>query len=659
MAEAIGTAIGVVGFLGQLFDGCVKAYGYFSAAANLDADSQRLLCKVRIEEMRLVVWGRGWGVAEGRLEAHLNGFSREAGDPRMAGLAEGIMRELHATVTDFGRLRERYGFVEDGSEGGKIGTSSGDGERGGEGKKRDWRREISRRAKWVIAGMFLSIAILLYACFQVANQCVIKDKEKFTNLLTDLKYFNDGLEQLFPPRLLPSLHRSWRHSLLDSARRDVAQLALLESSSADSYPQLTASANLKKLRINLDAEPQASFRPTFAFRIPRTDLDLSSSSPPTTPLLSPPLPTSPTPGTGTKRRNSSTAKAAASSPSSSSLNLLSLTSTTNTTRTHATHTTHGPVLVEWVEYDPSSPDERFLHLRRLDDLARMMHSASSNHPDLHTIDCVGYTDDANNARYGLVYCCPMLSQPSLPSDSLPTMTRTKTKANIDTVAAAEPPQPQPATSHSTLHALIASPDLKTSDLDDRIALASTLACALWSLHSLDWLHKSLCSANILFFPSAASLAATRATTVSAAVVPDIGSPYLVGFDASRPDFDAEMSVNPRNPSILHLHRDPRSLGTGLGRKQYCKGYDVYSLGLVLLEIGLWKVLQTYYKPHYSAEKWRDRVILPVLVPGLGSKTGKLYKQVVEKCLTANDDMSSSEAGQLMEWVVTTLESIRT
>ncbi|KAK1729287.1 hypothetical protein CaCOL14_002567 [Colletotrichum acutatum] len=642
MAEAIGTAIGVVGFLGQLFDGCVKAYGYFSAAANLDADSQRLLCKVRIEEMRLVVWGRGWGVAEGRLEAHLNGFSREAGDPRMAGLAEGIMRELHATVTDFGKLRERYGFVEDGGgpDGGtgKLGGGGGvDGEKGGEGKRRDWRKEISRRAKWVIA-----------------------DKEKFTTLLTDLKYFNDGLEQLFPPRLLPSLHRSWRHSLLDSARRDVAQLALLESSSADSYPQLTASANLKKLRINLDAEPQASFRPTFAFRIPRTDLDLSSS-PTTTPLLSPPLPTSPTPGA--KRRNSSTAKPAPS-PSSSSLNLLSLTSTstTNTTRTHATHTTHGPVLVEWVEYDPSSPDERFLHLRRLDDLARMMHSASSNHPDLHTIDCVGYTDDANNARYGLVYRCPLLTQPSLPSDSLP-ITKTKTKTKADTVAAAaaaaESPQPQPATSHSTLHTLISSPDLKTPDLGDRITLASTLACALWSLHSLDWLHKSLCSANILFFPSAASLAAIRATTVSAAVVPDIGSPYLVGFDASRPDFDAEMSVNPRNPSILDLHRDPRSLGTGLGRKQYCKGYDVYSLGLVLLEIGLWKVLQTYYKPHYSAEKWRDRVILPVLVPGLGSKTGKLYKQVVKRCLTANDDMSSSEAGQLMEWVVTTLESIRT
>ncbi|RSM16588.1 hypothetical protein CEP52_000071 [Fusarium oligoseptatum] len=95
----------------------------------------------------------------------------------------------------------------------------------------------------------------------------------------------------------------------------------------------------------------------------------------------------------------------------------------------------------------------------------MMHSASECHPDLHSIDCVGYVDDSSHSRYGLVYKAP-------------------------------------SPSFSTLHELIASPDLKTPDLDDRVRLAHTLAVALWSLHSLDWLHKSLCSANILFFPSA-------------------------------------------------------------------------------------------------------------------------------------------------------------
>ncbi|KAJ3474797.1 hypothetical protein NLG97_g9691 [Lecanicillium saksenae] len=108
MAEAIGTALGVVGFLGQLFDGCVKAYKYFSAASNLDADSQRLLCKVRIEEMRLVVWGREWGVAEGKLEAHLAHEQKQ--NPQLRMLATQILQELHATVTDFQKLQSKYGL---------------------------------------------------------------------------------------------------------------------------------------------------------------------------------------------------------------------------------------------------------------------------------------------------------------------------------------------------------------------------------------------------------------------------------------------------------------------------------------------------------------------------------------------------------------------
>lgn len=253
----------------------------------------------------------------------------------------------------------------------------------------------------------------------------------------------------------------------------------------------------------------------------------------------------------------------------------------------------------------------------MDDLARMIHQASECHPDLHSVDCLGYTDDAAQSRYGLVYKAP-------------------------------------ASSFSTLHALIASSDLKTPDLDDRVRLAATLAVALWSLHSLDWLHKSLCTSNVLFFPSAFSTSA-HSPTAAAALVPAVASPFLSGFDASRPDLDTALSVAPRNPSIRDLHRHPGALRGG---RPYCKAFDVYSLGLVLLEIGLWKPLQTYYKPHYSAERWRDKVVLAVLVPGLASKVGRRYKEVVEMCLGAGEDMSSSEAGKLMETVVTSLESIR-
>ena len=381
--------------------------------------------------------------------------------------------------------------------------------------------------------------------------------------------FNDGLERLFPPSRLPSIHRAWAHQLLESAHRSVAELSLLEKASDGVYPHLNTSASLKKLRVNLESKPQSSFKPTFAFRIPRASLTLADADP------------------------------------------------IRSAGFHDQGGTQLNVVVEWIDYNIDAVDERFVHLRRLDDLARVMHSASDQHPDLHTVDCLGYTDDTKESRYGLIYKAP-------------------------------------ATSNCTLNQIISSPDLKTPDLDERVRLAQTLAVALWSLHSLDWLHKSLCSNNILFFPSPLSTGTRPVATVA-----DISSPVLAGFDGSRPDLDTDMSLtSKKSPSSAEsLHRHPGSLHPSR-RRPYCKGYDIYSLGLVLLEIGLWKVLQTYHRPQYSAERWRDKVVLAVLVPGLGSKVGRLYRGVVEKCLTVDEDISSQEASQFMESIVATLEGIR-
>ncbi|KAK5990699.1 hypothetical protein PT974_08968 [Cladobotryum mycophilum] len=553
MAEVVGTTLAVVGFLGQLFDGCVKAYGYFTMASHFDVDSQKMLCKVRIEEMRLVVWGREWGVAEGRFDQHLDSER----NPQLRALATQILEQLHSTVTDFRKLQDRYGLVDEseraaaaaaaGAEKVKSASRKNSGPSPGslspsatglkdEGKKSNgsrtnsWRKEISMKTKWVIGG--------------------------------ELQRWPGSS---LPPSQVPSFQRAWTHQLLEHAQRDLAELSLLENASSGIYPKLTASANLKKLRINLDSTPQKAFKPTYALKVNRDALEVKDKDP---------------------------------------------------RRCRAHHVAIGDVIIEWVDYDREAIEERITHVRRMDDLARMMHSASECHPDLHSIDCAGYTEDTPNNRYGLVYKAP-------------------------------------SSSFSTLQALISSPDLKTPDLNDRVSLARTLAVALWSLHSLDWLHKSLCASNILFFPSAFSSSA-RSPTATAALVPDISNPYLSGFDASRPDLDAALSVAPKNPSIGDLHRHPLALRA----RPYCKPFDIYSLGLVLLEIGLWKVLQTYYKAHYSADRWRDKVVLAVLVPGLGNKMGRRYREVVEMCLRVGEELTSSEAGELMETVVSTLESIR-
>lgn len=564
--ELVGTTIGVVGLLGQLFDGCVKAYSYFTAAQHLDVDSQRLICKVRIEEMRLLVWGREWGVAEGKLESHLS--QGEKGMPGMREVAKEILEQLHGTVTDVKRLKGTYGLV-DRDEGGRRLDEKGKKEKNGAKVERSWKKEFQLKSKWVIGGSYSP-----FPPFCPLRKLTSPDKDKFTSLLKDLKEFNDGLERLFPLSHIPSYQRSWTNQLLASASRDTSELSLLEKASSETYPQLNASANLKKLRINLDKQPQSTFQPTPKLKVQRDALTLSDEA------------------------DSKVAKE------------------DEVLRCHGLHETSGPVLIEWLVYEPTALDERLLHLRRMDDLARLIHSASTRHPDLHSIDCLGYTDDTANARYGLVYRAP-------------------------------------ATSSSSLHTLISSSDLKTPDLDDRIRLATTLAVACWSLHSLDWLHKSLCSRNILFFPSGVS-AAAQGATASAALIPDITSPYVTGFTASRPDLESSLSLIPRNPSITTLHRHPSSL-RGYAA---CKAFDIYSLGLVLLEIGLWKVMETYHKPHYSADRWRDKVVLPVLVPGLGSKMGRRYREAVELCLGVGEGVSSCEAGEVMEEVVGKLEGIR-
>ncbi|QSZ28965.1 hypothetical protein DSL72_003472 [Monilinia vaccinii-corymbosi] len=565
MAEVLGTAlsiVGAVGVLGQIFSGCITAYSLFTTASNLSRDSEKLTCKIRIEEMRLLVWGREWGVLEGRFEEVLR-REEHVGNERLRGLAVQILSELYRTMTDFQRLRERYGVVEEGEgEGGKRVIEGGEGEREMEREKEkgsfglgklSLRSELSKRVKWVIG-----------------------DKEKFTVLLQDLKDYNDGLEQLFPPSRLATLHRTWTNELLQGAHRDLGKLRILETASSGVYPGLNISANLKQLKINLDEKETKNFKPTYTLKIQRHALVIKNSD---------------MGRTHGQYKNPSLAEAQ-------------------------------EIIVEWVEYEKEDLDARLNHLRRIDDLARMIHSASDRHPDLQTIDCLGYTDDSTSSRYGLIY-------------------RTPTRSS----------------SSSTLNALISSNDFRTPDLDDRFKLAHTLSVALWSLHSLDWLHKNLCSSNILFFPSAYSK--SPGISRERENVPDIGTPYLLGFDASRPDHMSEMSIASRNPAAANLHRHPSSLhSSSCPRKQYCKSFDIYSLGLVLLEIGLWKILQVYHKPHYSAERFRDKVVLQNLVPGLGSKVGRGYREVVERCLGVREDLTGVEAGVLMEFVVGRLEGLR-
>lgn len=195
--DPIGASLGAISLVSQLFDGCVTAYSYFCVAAQMDVDSARLLTRVKLEEARLLIWGREWGVTEGKLEMRLeahslmySGVGWAEGGPSGAGgglcdVAVGILKQLHKTITDVKQLENRYGLrqqqgavgtdgPEDGrerekaketeanfGEGRTLGTGEKESEKDKKGKgwkrgkpktaKMSLRKEFAIRARWAIA----------------------------------------------------------------------------------------------------------------------------------------------------------------------------------------------------------------------------------------------------------------------------------------------------------------------------------------------------------------------------------------------------------------------------------------------------------------------------------------------------------------------------
>ena len=95
-------------------------------------------------------------------------------------------------------------------------------------------------------------------------------------------------------------------------------------------------------------------------------------------------------------------------------------------------------------------------------------------------------------------------------------------------------------------------------------------------------HESFRSENILFFPSTASdVDGNRLNEVSKDV--DLTRPLIFGFEFSRPDsfFSAGfIDTCPDRDVYRHPERQGQPLTT------FKKIHDIYSLGIVLLEIGM-------------------------------------------------------------------------
>lgn len=173
-------------------------------------------------------------------------------------------------------------------------------------------------------------------------------------------------------------------------------------------------------------------------------------------------------------------------------------------------------------------------------------------------------------------------------------------------------------------------NLKGSDalsLPLRFHVALAISKALGAFHTAGWLHKSIRSDSIKFFYDAED---TGHCTYR--------EPYLVNFEFSRPEaiktdysFDQDLEKN--------VYRHPNRQGPP--SVSFNKAHDLYSLGVVLLEIGVWQTAMSMRRDALKKEGIRDpgtpgpmqEVYLGNARDRLGHAMGTAYREAVVSCLS--------------------------
>jgi hypothetical protein len=173
-------------------------------------------------------------------------------------------------------------------------------------------------------------------------------------------------------------------------------------------------------------------------------------------------------------------------------------------------------------------------------------------------------------------------------------------------------------------------------LSDRFRLATQLARAVFSIHVFDMVHKSIRPENIILFRDSEST---------------LGSALLLGFERVRRDEDATRLTGDTDWA-KNIYRHPQRQGSRI-QDRYIMQHDIYSLGVCLLEIGLWTSFveytpnqiptksQTYNfcgeSPNeYGYPEVVKSHLLSLATNQLPGIMGTKYARIVESCLTCLD-----------------------
>ncbi|KAH8881909.1 hypothetical protein GQ53DRAFT_847967 [Thozetella sp. PMI_491] len=253
-------------------------------------------------------------------------------------------------------------------------------------------------------------------------------------------------------------------------------------------------------------------------------------------------------------------------------------------------------LVEWKSYvDLSDYDEIVEAEQHVEGLVKLL-SFGKKPATMAVLDSLGYFqyEDQAHRLFGIISEFPSDSDHGRAPVSLNELLTDGTK-------------------HKRLYGL--------ANLSQRIRIAQRLAITLLELHNAEWLHKDLNSWNIIFFYN------------GSAVTPYFDAPYISGFEYARPDNIGAISFNARS-SPMSVYRHPSLLGpfsSGEERPRFQRIHDIYSLGLLLLEIGLWKQVGDFCKSNTKSIDFAN-TLKRLAEQELPHRMGTIYRDVVLRCI---------------------------
>lgn len=157
-------------------------------------------------------------------------------------------------------------------------------------------------------------------------------------------------------------------------------------------------------------------------------------------------------------------------------------------------------------------------------------------------------------------------------------------------------------------------------LGQRFGMAYRAGYALMEWFLIDWEHKAVNSQNIFFFRKAGESDW------------DFSSPFLGGCDYDRPTGEILNLHLDHQDFTTNIYRHPERQGLPSDEAKFEKTHDIYAFGVVLLEIGMWSVVQELFGDGYhSRDAIRDTLIHTARAK-LGPLMGRRYRDVVLLCL---------------------------